>query len=420
MAKVIQTRRIRGLSKAYLNPEIAYQIGTHLKTVFNVDSVVFGTTKKGGNHQALLELIRGAKETGLQVQVIENIAPVMFSYYTETKHNFGIILFEDKEASRLKFYKEGLELFDDSLKHLTQSLTNPTELSSTQHDVQRISYDELLSNYLNQYKSMVLEPINLSIAYTLPQEINHEYIRDILNNICDEAYEAKDEASLKDTVIEKKCDIGFNFDTFSERLTVFDHIGEEHHGDHVLYLVTKLYKDNNLLHKNTAVISNMINPGVLKAFKDLGIKPERVNHSEMHILDVMNKSNYTLAATREGLMVLNPLRNSSDALLSAIAIMHLLQQTKQTVKSLLEDVALYPEVMLTFEGVAPNIIETKLLKQKIKELQKRTAFEGVFSVYYEIDTETLHAYISHINEEILSEYQLEFERTIKELKDLSK
>lgn len=417
MAKTIQTRRIRGLSKAYLNKDIAYQIGLHLKSVFKLDSILIGTTDQTENTDTFNALIEGCKDTGQHVRVCEDIPPVLFSYYTETQNTFGVILFNDGDQSRLKFYQNGLELFDQTLLKLTHALTEPVELSNDAKEVTVIDDETFTKNYQTQFQTMALEPINLSIAYVLPNKVNHDYIKDILDNICDEVYEAKDYLDLQRTVSTNKCDIGFYFDDFGERLTVIDHLAIEHHGDHILYLISKFYKDNDLLHKNTVVISNMINPGVLKAFKDLGIKTERVSHSEMHILDVMNKSNYTLAATREGLMVLNPLRNTSDALLSAVAIMLGLQQTKQTVNTLLKDVALYSESTLLYKDIEPSVIDHKVFKAKVKELQKKTALEGVFSVYYETDTQTLHAYLSHSDELTLQHYEQEFQAVLEKLNE---
>ncbi len=412
MAQTIKTRSINGLTHAYLAPEIAYQIGYHLKHVFNCQKLLIGKTLDGPYDSTILSVIHGAKDAGIDVIMTGVVPPVLFSYYTQQQQLFGVLLFVDETntlLSRFKFYNAGYELFDHQLKLLTKHLTEPTPRVDLQGQVIELSPLDLFQNYQKLYQQLDLETINLSIAYSQPAFTPTHYIKEILTSICDEVLTADSLETLKESVIQNQCDLGFHFDPFGEKISVFDHTGNLHHGDHILYLLATLYKTTKQLFKNTVVISNMINPGVLKALKDTGIKTARVSHSEADILDKMNQSHYTLAATQEGLIVLNPLRNTSDALLSAVIIMRMIQSSKQTLKSLLEFVNLYPEVHLEYEGVDAAFIQTKDFTNQVKDLQYQTAYDGVFSVYYEENTQMLTAYISHHDQIKLNTYKEVFD-----------
>ena len=417
MAKTYKTRSINGLTHAYLEPTIAYQIGYQISQVFHCEKILIGKTLDGPFDSTVLSLIHGAKDAGIDIVVAGVSAPALFSYYTEHHHMLGVLLFIDNDEptlSRLKFYDNGYELFDRQLVTLTQKLTEKVIPKEHKGVVSSVTPLELFETYQRMYQQLDLERINLSIAYTNPHNAPSHYMKEILQSICDEVRMADSLETLKETVISNQCDLGFYFDSFGEKISVFDHSGNLHHGDHILYLIALYYYTHKQLHKNTVVISNMINPGVLRALKDASIKTSRVSHSEADILDKMNQSQYTLAATQEGLIVLNPLRNTSDALLSAVFIMRMIQTSKQTLKSLLEHVKLYPEVHMEYKQVTSEFVQSKMFLEQVKLLQDKTAFDGVFSVFYEEDTHTLMAYLSHCDEKQLMLYKGVFESFMNE------
>ena len=102
-------------------------------------------------------------------------------------------------------------------------------------------------------------------------------------------------------------DIGLSFDGDGDRILVIDKDGITYDGDYIVYIIAKYLKSKGKLKKDTVVLTQMSNPGMLKAFKTLGIKVLQTPVGDKYVSEEIMNHDLSIGGENSGHIIINDL-----------------------------------------------------------------------------------------------------------------
>lgn len=146
-------------------------------------------------------------------------------------------------------------------------------------------------------------------------------------------------------VQENNLDIGFAFDGDADRCIAVDEHGNEVNGDHILYLLANILKQNGELTNNTVVTTIMSNMGLYRALTAAGIDYVQTTVGDRYVWENMAETGNCLGGEQSGHIIMSKYATTGDGILTAIKIMEAVISTKQPLSKLAEPVKMYPQVL---------------------------------------------------------------------------
>ena len=83
--------------------------------------------------------------------------------------------------------------------------------------------------------------------------------------------------------------LGFAYDGDGDRLLVCDQ-NNIYDGDLLIYIIANYLKDQNLLYKDSVVLTQIGNPGIIKAFKDRNIHVVETEVGDKYVSEAIRKT----------------------------------------------------------------------------------------------------------------------------------
>ena len=177
--------------------------------------------------------------------------------------------------------------------------------------------------------------------------------------------------NLQKYVLENKLDVGFAFDGDADRCIAVDETGMEVHGDYILYVCGKYLKENNRLEGNTVVATIMSNLGLFKALEQNGIDYLKTTVGDKYVNEAMVENGYVLGGEQTGHVIFSKHATTGDGMLTAIMLMEVILEKKQSLHTLCESMRMYPQYL---QNVRVNdkkaIIENKAVQKKKHEIEE--------------------------------------------------
>lgn len=152
-------------------------------------------------------------------------------------------------------------------------------------------------------------------------------------------------AALQKCVVENGCDAGFAFDGDADRMLAVNHLGEEVDGDRAIAVCAKAMKAEGRLQKDTAVVTVMSNMGFFKFCAQNGIACEKTKVGDRYVLENMLKHGYSIGGEQSGHIIFLEYATTGDGQLSAIQLLKVLKKTGKTLKTLADEMRVYPQVL---------------------------------------------------------------------------
>jgi phosphoglucosamine mutase len=182
--------------------------------------------------------------------------------------------------------------------------------------------------------------------------------------------------SIKELVIEKKLDIGLSFDGDGDRILVIDQDGDEIDGDLLIYILATYLKENNRLNKDTVVLTQMSNLGVIKAFEKQGINVVLTGVGDKYVLEELNNNDYSIGGENSGHIILKEFLNTGDGLLVGIYLLKILKEKGLTLKELTKDVKMWPQQMVNIRTYKKEALEDERVLKVIQEVKNILKDDG--------------------------------------------
>lgn len=375
MGKYFGTDGFRGEANINLTVEHAYKVGRYIGWYFNQKSssrakIVIGKDTRRSSYMFEYALVAGLTASGADVYLLHVTTTPSVAYVVRTEEDFdcGIMI----SASHNPYYDNGIKLINDRGEKMTEDVISEIEayLDGESGEVPLAYGDKigctvdysagrnryigyLISLATRSYKGMRvgLDCSNGSawmIAKSVFDALGAKTY--VINNHPDGFNINTDCGSthihvLQDFVKEKQLDVGFAFDGDADRCIAVDENGKVIDGDLILYVCGRYMKEHGKLTNNTVVTTVMSNFGLYKAFDKVGINYEKTNVGDKYVYENMQQNGHRIGGEQSGHIIFSKYASTGDGILTAIKVMEVMLEEKQSLGKLAEPVTIYPQLL---------------------------------------------------------------------------
>lgn len=172
---------------------------------------------------------------------------------------------------------------------------------------------------------------------------------------------------LQEMVVNYGADLGFAFDGDADRLISCDEHGNIVDGDQAMGILALNMKANGKLKKDTLVITVMSNLGLKKAMEAAGIHIAETKVGDRYVLEEMLDKKYSIGGEQSGHIILLDHNTTGDGMLSAIALLNVVAETKKRLSKLAAQIPQYPQVLVNVN--VDNTVKSQAMEDD--DLRKR-------------------------------------------------
>lgn len=431
MGKYFGTDGVRGVAGETLTDTMAKQIGNALKKTFKTDKVIIGEDTRKSSNLLALSVALGAMQSGMDVLYAGVVSTPMIAHYSKEKSIVGIMVTASHnpyQDNGIKVFNKGIKMsadeevivekFIDGEDTLEKSLFGGFKSVSITKTYETL-YSRFKSDTTNQ--SVTIDTANGATSF-VAEEILSKGIDElqVINNLPD-GYNINVECgsthieALRKAVQANQSDLGFAFDGDGDRVLGIDHQGKIYDGDLLIYILAVHLKSQNKLSKNTVVLTKMSNPGIVSALKANGIKTIRTDVGDKYVVAEIKKGGYSLGGENSGHIILNDILQTGDGILVASQILKVLQETKKTLPSLVENVEYYPQKIVNIKDVDKTLLEHKMMKTAIKEAKKTLGTDSLLLVRPSGTEPLIRLMVSHRDDAMVDRVLKQLQDTLLEL-----
>ncbi len=375
MAKYFGTDGARGRANDTLTLDMAVKIGQYVGWYYGKErhaKILIGKDTRLSSDMFEMALAAGASAAGAKVYLL-GVCPTPSVSFLVQKEGFdcGIMV----SASHNPFHDNGIKLFNGSGMKMNPEVeaqieayidgetSIPMAINEAIGNV--IEWSEGLEIYESWLKSLmtcdfsgmkialdlangsatscaaaVLSELGatVEVIHTSPNGIN-------INTKCGSTHPEE----LQEMMKNGDFDAGFAFDGDADRLIAVDETGNLITGDHTMYICGCYMHDHNCLNENKVVTTVMSNLGLYRAFDRRGIAYEQTQVGDKYVFECMNEYNYSIGGEQSGHIIFKKHANTGDGLLTAMKLLEVMKQTKQSLKELCEDLFIYPQLLVNIE-----------------------------------------------------------------------
>lgn len=175
-----------------------------------------------------------------------------------------------------------------------------------------------------------------------------------------------------------RADLGICLDGDADRIVIIDNDGTPVDGDKLIALHARTLLEHGKLKKGDTVVGTiMSNLGLEVYIKSLGLNFHRTNVGDRYILEYMREHNCVLGGEPSGHIIFGDHATTGDGALAALKTIECIKTYDKSLKELLKEVALFPQVLKNakvqkkpeFETVAP-------IKKALDEVNSKMGEKG--------------------------------------------
>lgn len=152
-------------------------------------------------------------------------------------------------------------------------------------------------------------------------------------------------ATLSAAVKQHQADLGIAFDGDGDRVLMVDGKGDVVDGDQLLYIMAKYLHDQGKL-KGGVVGTLMSNLGLELAIRGMGLDFVRTNVGDKYVLAALEENGWLLGGESSGHLIQMHRLATGDGIMSALAVLEVLQNTKLSLRDALTGLQKFPQVMI--------------------------------------------------------------------------
>ncbi len=183
--------------------------------------------------------------------------------------------------------------------------------------------------------------------------------------------------NLVKLVREKHLDVGFAFDGDCDRCLAVDEHGNIVDGDKIMYLLAKRLKARGMLNDNTVVATVMSNSGFVASLNKIGIRCIQTKVGDRFVYESMQEHGYALGGEQSGHIIMKKYATTGDGLLTAIMVAEEICDSKSTLSTLVENVALYPQYLKNVRVKSKDaVMNDRTVQASLNEVEKLIAGNG--------------------------------------------
>ena len=404
MGKYFGTDGFRGEANVVLNVEHAYKVGRFLGWYYGKDhkaQIVIGKDTRRSSYMFEYSLVAGLTASGADVYLLHVTTTPSVSYVVRTEDfDCGIMI----SASHNPFYDNGIKVLNGQgykLEAETEAMiedyldgNGPEIPFATGADIGRtVDFVAGRNRYIGHLISIATRSFkNYRIGLDCANGSSSAIAKSVFDALGAKTYVIHNEPdgtnintacgsthieSLQQLVQEKGLDLGFAYDGDADRCIAVDETGMEIHGDYILYVCGKYLKENGRLEGNTVVATIMSNLGLFKALEKSGIDYLKTTVGDKYVNEAMVEHGYVLGGEQSGHIIFSKHATTGDGMLTAIMLMEVILEKKQSLHALCEGMKMYPQYL---ENVRVSdkkaVTENPAVQKKKQEIEEELAGNG--------------------------------------------
>ena len=404
MSKYFGTDGFRGEAGKVLTADHAYKIGRYLGWYYGKEHkgrIVIGKDTRRSSYMFEYALVAGITASGSDAYLLHVTTTPSVAYVVRTEEfDCGIMV----SASHNPYNDNGIKVMDGNGHKIAANIEEAMEAyidgqvselpfatgenigTATDYAIGRNRYiGYLISLATRSYKNMKVgldcsngSTFNIAKSvfdalgaktYVIGNEPNGLNI----NRDCGSTHIG----NLQKLVVEKGLDVGFAFDGDADRCIAVDETGMEIHGDFILYVCGKYLKENNRLDGNTVVATIMSNMGLFKALDKEGINYEKTTVGDKYVNEAMIANGYVLGGEQSGHIIFSKHATTGDGILTAIMLMEVILEKKQSLHTLAQGMKMYPQCLKNVRVTDKKAVtENANVQEKKKEIEEKLGEDG--------------------------------------------
>src|SRR5262245_14514324 len=188
---------------------------------------------------------------------------------------------------------------------------------------------------------------------------------------------------LRQTVIERKADLGLGFDGDADRLLMVDERGALVDGDQVLFIMADYLASRGKLAGDRVVATVMSNLGLELALAERGIKLARTTVGDKYVLDELLKGGGSLGGEQSGHIIFPELSLAGCGMITALEVLRVVAERITRLGDLAGAYTPCPQVTINVRvSRKPPFDTVPPIKQAIGAIEKEMAGRGRLLVRY--------------------------------------
>ncbi len=404
MGKYFGTDGFRGEANVVLTADHAFRIGRYIGYLFSKNRpcrVVIGKDTRRSSYMLEYALVTGLTASGAEAYLLHVTTTPSVAYATRTDgFDCGIMI----SASHNPYYDNGIKLISASGEKMSKDVTNETEAyldgnrpepPLARRDAIGATYDYASgrNRYIGYLISLATRSFkNLTIGLDCANGSAWNIARSVFEALGAKTHTIHNEPnglninkdcgsthieSLCALVKEKNLDVGFAFDGDADRCLAVDNTGRVISGDHILYLCGKYMKERGELAGNTIVTTVMSNIGLYKALESVGIETVKTAVGDRFVYEAMQQNGYRLGGEESGHIIFGKYATTGDGILTALKIVEVMLERKETLARLAGEVTLYPQLLKNVYVKDKNkVLSSPALSEVIAQEEARLGESG--------------------------------------------
>ena len=162
-----------------------------------------------------------------------------------------------------------------------------------------------------------------------------------------------------------KFDAGIAFDGDADRILIADEKGRLVDGDKIIGAVADCLNRQGRLKKRTVVLNSYSNKGLQIYLREKKIRVLRVKVGDKFVSEKLFEQGFSVGGEPSGHVIMSDLSRTSDALLTAIAVLAILREGNVKMSELVSDIRLLPQLVSNVR------VREKKAISKLKKLRSR-------------------------------------------------
>ena len=368
------TDGVRGLAGGKLNAmnvmRLALAAGIHLRKTSKYNKILVGKDTRKSGYMIENALVSGLTAVGFDVVQIGPMPTPAIAFITENMRcDAGIMI----TASHNPYYDNGVKFFGSDGNKISKA--NELDIEEIFHNMERIEnafvtkkeigrsvrIDDVIGRYIVHIKNSFPKKYSLYgkrivvdcangaayiVAPTVLRELGAEVI--VLANNPD-GYNINTNCGatqpdiLAQKVVETRADVGFALDGDADRIVIVDEKGNIVDGDKLIGALAIHLKNEKKLANDKVVATVMSNKGLEDYLASHGVKLERSDVGDKHVLEVMKKVGSNFGGEQSGHVIFSDYAKTGDGLVSALQSFAYMIETNKTASEAFDVFDLYPQ-----------------------------------------------------------------------------
>lgn len=408
MGRLFGTDGVRGIANEELTPLLAMQLGQVGAYVLTKEkehkpTIMVGCDTRISSDMLANSLMAGACSVGANCVYVGVLPTPAIAYLTRKyKVDAGVVV----SASHNPVEFNGIKFFDGNGYKLPDALEDEIELLikngmkdvkfPTGASVGKIKYrTDAREEYINHsIKAVNIDLRGLKIVVDCAEGASFYTSIEALKELGGEVVAIHNNPDgtninancgsthmeeLQARVVYEKADIGLAFDGDADRLLAVDELGNVIDGDQIMAIVGNHMKSQGKLKGNMIIATVMSNLGFFLMGEKNGIKIEQTKVGDRYVLERMREIGASLGGEQSGHIIFLDENTTGDGLLSALHLLQVMVETKETLSELSGVMEVMPQALVNAK--VPNhkkehYMDYPEIAEAIEQLNEKFAGEG--------------------------------------------